>query len=549
MRRVSVALAIVSVWVMTPIAHVQAASLTVTCHADLPVPVGQPMTFRATVQGNVGTPSYVWTGADGVTGSTSVATHTYSTIGMKIAHVQVHDPASGEDAGADCGMHVLPASYVENPSVTPVLWVPSGVDPTPMVGQLKRTWRMIHALFFHFYGKTFRMRAMQVVVSAKTEADLCGGDCTDLGMADTLVAQANADASAAIGGTIPYTRAMLVMAWGAGGWAGSYSWDVAHGTIGDFAIAPAALRTIPHIESGVGDWLVSALGLYDDAVFGSIAHELNHLIGWDDPHDFSLHSPPNQYERDVSLAGPFLTRKLPDAVEPTVSITAPTGGSTMSGTTNVQVDASDAAMDAVVLLVDQQPVGIDRTAPFQIPLDTTKLSVADHELTAIAIDTTGNFAHSSPVAVHVANEVHDSACDATFPVGTFRACFYDGVGTTGTYLGSWYDGPFPYPATNVALGPSHDWPGEVAFGLADHITGVWRGKFDFPPGLYELRFHTDDGLKVWIDGHLAINAWTAPQIADLLAEEQLSGRTRVKVQWFENDGAASLSIRWSPPTT
>jgi hypothetical protein len=108
---------------------------------------------------------------------------------------------------------------------------------------------------------------------------------------------------------------------------------------------------------------------------------------------------------------------------------------------------------------------------------------------------------------------------------------------------------FPYPATNVASGPSHAWGGEVAFGRADHITGVWRGRFDFPTGLYWFRFHADDGLRVWVDGQLVLNAWTAPQVADPLAEVNVSGRTKIKVMWFENDGGAALSMRWSPPTT
>ena len=550
MRRISVAVAVVLTGLVLPSLPAAAASLSVTCRADLPVKVGAPMTWRATVQGSVGTPTYVWSGDDGLAGTASMATHAYPTAGMKLAHVAVHDPSNGADATADCGMHVLPASYVEPPSVTPVLWVPKGVDPTPMVDPLKRTWRSIHALFFHFYGKTFRMRPLTVVVSPYSEMDLCGGDCTDLGEADALVNEATSESSAAIGGVIPYTRALLVMAWGAGGWAGANGWDVARGAIGDFAIAPAANRTVPHIESGVGQWLVDSLGNYDHAVFSSIGHELNHVIGWDDPHDFSLSSPPNQYERDIARAGPWLTKGLPDHVDPTITLTAPAAGATIGGTADVTFGASDAGgMDAVMLLVDERFMGIDRTAPFSIPVDTTRLPVGDHQLVGVAFDRTGNFTETTPATVHVENEVSDAACNTAFPLHRFHVCFYDGNDTSGAYLGSWDDGVFPYPAANVASGPAHAWGGEVAFGRADHITGVWRGKFDFPAGLYWLRFHTDDGLRVWVDGRLVIDAWTAPQVADPLAEVNASGRTKIKIMWFENDGGAALSMRWSPPTT
>lgn len=550
MRKISVPIAFVLIGLVLPSLHALAASLTVTCRADLPVKVGAAMTWRATAQSAVGTPMYAWSGSEGLSGTTSGVTKSYASTGMKLAHVSVHDPGSGADASADCGMHVLPVSYVEPPSVTPVLWVPNGVDPTPMVEPLRRAWRSIHALFFHFYGKTFRMRALKVVVSPHTEADLCGGDCTDLGKADTLVSEATSESSKAIGGVIPYTRALLVMAWGAGGWAGANGWNIARGAIGDFAIAPAANRRIPHIESGVGQWLVDALGIYDDAVFGSIAHELNHVIGWDDPHDFSLSSPPNQYERDVARAGPWLSRGLRDHVDPAIDLTAPFADAAVTGTTAVTFAASDdVGMDAVMLLVDEQLVGVDHTAPFSLPLDTRKLPVGDHQIVGVAFDRTGNVTESAPVTVRVENEIHGAACNTGFPFGTFRACFYDGTDTSAPYLGSWYDGVFPYPAANVAAGPGHAWGGEVAFGRADHVTGVWRGSFRFPTGLYWFRFHTDDGLRVWIDGHLVIDTWTAPQVADPLAEVNISGRTKIKVMWFENDGGAALSIRWSPPTT
>ena len=59
------------------------------------------------------------------------------------------------------------------------------------------------------------------------------------------MARAQADADAAIGGTIDYTRTFLVSVWGAGGWAGSYSWDLARGGVGDWALAPVVAPPRP----------------------------------------------------------------------------------------------------------------------------------------------------------------------------------------------------------------------------------------------------------------------------------------------------------------
>ena len=548
MRKASILTAVVFVAVLLPTARVAATGLTVSCRADLPVKVGDPMTWRASVQNATGQPTFSWSGTEGLSGTNAVATKAYATSRFVQAQVAVLDPATDETATADCGMHVLPASYVEPPSVTPVLWVPHGVDPAPLVPPLKRAWRSIHALFFAFYGKTFRMKPMKVIVSPYTETELCGGDCTDLKKADTLVQQAIQEGSSAIGGVVPYTRAMLVMAWGAGGWAGGWSWDLARGVIGDFAIAPAANTQIPAVEPDVGDWLLDALGIYDDAVYGSIAHELNHVIGWDDPHDFSLASPPNQYERDVSLAGPFLTRRLSDAIPPSVSFQSPGPGAILSGTVPIDVQATDdVAMDAVLLTVDQQFAQIDTSAPFEITLDTRRFGIGEHTLTAIALDAKGNMREASiPVAFR--NQTVGGTCKTRFPKGTFRACFYDGIGTTGTYLGSWIEHPFPTPSSNVGYGVRHDFADEVAFGRTDHLTGVWRGTIPLPPGTYRWRFHADDGLQVWMDGVQVIDAWHAPQIADYEFLRTSDGPSKVKVRWFENEGGASLRFRWSPAT-
>jgi hypothetical protein len=547
MRRLSTFIAIVltAAW-LAPVSTRAQIALEVTCRADLPTHPGQSMTWRAFVNGAVGSPTYSWSGADGLSGTGAVTTHSYSSVGYVTAHVEVTDPGSNATTTADCAMHVIPVSFVETPSVTPVLWVPAGIDPAPLVPELKRVWRAIHATFFHFYGKTFLMRPFTTVVSTATEADLCGGDCTNAGKADIVANRALSDADAAIGGTIPYTRAMLVMAWGAGGWAGAWSWDIARGVIGDLAVAPAADVPIPSIEPDLPGWLVPLLGLYDYSVYASIAHELNHAVAWDDPHDFSLDNPPNDYEKAVSLAGPFLTRTLADGVLPSASFTQPAENALLSGKVDVNVSATDNdAMDAVLLLMDQHLVSIDRTAPFSFRLNTKTFGFGDHQLTAVALDRTGNMVEVTQ-NVHTENQIAGSTCDGRFPRGSFRACFYDGVGTNGPYLGTLLDHPFPTPTPNAGIGLNHAWGGVVAFGRADSITGVWRGRLDFPAATYLCRFFADDGLQVWIDGRLVVDAWRAPQVADSSAAVALDGPTPIKIRWFERDGSAGLRFSWSP---
>jgi chitodextrinase len=97
----------------------------------------------------------------------------------------------------------------------------------------------------------------------------------------------------------------------------------------------------------------------------------------------------------------------PDASPPSVALTAPAAGATVSGTTTVSADASDnVGVAGVQFELDGAPLGAeDTTAPYSISWDTTGASNGSHTLTAVARDGANNQATSAPVAVTVANPV------------------------------------------------------------------------------------------------------------------------------------------------
>ncbi|MGB9334450.1 MAG: Ig-like domain-containing protein [Candidatus Acidiferrales bacterium] len=94
-----------------------------------------------------------------------------------------------------------------------------------------------------------------------------------------------------------------------------------------------------------------------------------------------------------------------DTTPPTVSITSPVSGATVSGTISITATASDnVAVASVQLQVDGANSGAaDTTSPYSFSLDTTTLTNANHTLTAIATDTSGNKTTSAGVPVTVAN--------------------------------------------------------------------------------------------------------------------------------------------------
>jgi hypothetical protein len=104
----------------------------------------------------------------------------------------------------------------------------------------------------------------------------------------------------------------------------------------------------------------------------------------------------------------FRADNAADPTAPTVAVTAPTAGTTVSGAVTVAASASDNVGGAgVQFLLDGTNLGAeDTTSPYSVPWDTTASTDGSHTLTARARDGAGNTALSAPVTVNVANADH-----------------------------------------------------------------------------------------------------------------------------------------------
>ena len=101
---------------------------------------------------------------------------------------------------------------------------------------------------------------------------------------------------------------------------------------------------------------------------------------------------------------------LPDTTPPTVAVTSPGNGATVSGTTTIAANASDnVGVAGVQFFVDGAAHGAeDTTAPYSVSWNTTTASNGSHTLTARARDAAGNATTSAPVTVTVSNAVPDT---------------------------------------------------------------------------------------------------------------------------------------------
>ena len=99
-----------------------------------------------------------------------------------------------------------------------------------------------------------------------------------------------------------------------------------------------------------------------------------------------------------------------DTTPPSVSITSPTAGSTVSATITIIANASDnVGVAGVQFYVDGVPVGAEQTtSPYRVTWNTTTVTNSSHSLTATARDAAGNRSTSAVLTVTVSNSTPDT---------------------------------------------------------------------------------------------------------------------------------------------
>lgn len=154
-------------------------------------------------------------------------------------------------------------------------------------------------------------------------------------------------------------------------------------------------ETIDHIW--VSDSLFSLLDA-DVDTFGNLANAIQanmYFAEFDEPD----HNPPFVVIGTGDGGGTG-----EDTTAPTVSITSPADGATVSGTITVAADATDdVGVAQVDFYLDGALVASDTTSPYEWSWDTTTAADGSHALDADATDTSGNVGSAATVSVTVDN--------------------------------------------------------------------------------------------------------------------------------------------------
>ncbi len=125
---------------------------------------------------------------------------------------------------------------------------------------------------------------------------------------------------------------------------------------------------------------------------------------------------------------------------------------------------------------------------------------------------------------------------------------------TGPWIAEYYNntnllGPAAFQRTEQTI--DRNWgllsPLEGHVG-ADNFSVRWTGSPHFTTGTYRFSVHADDGVRMWIDNQLVLDAWydsgfTPPYTAVLPLTE---GTHAIRVEYYERTEAAAIRVEWTP---
>ncbi|SPP99478.1 Serine protease, subtilase family [Candidatus Sulfobium mesophilum] len=122
-----------------------------------------------------------------------------------------------------------------------------------------------------------------------------------------------------------------------------------------------------------------------------------------------------------SVLAAFDAQPLVDTTAPTASIVTPSTGATVSGTTTVNVSASDnVGVTKVQLYINGGLFATDTTGPYSFSWDTSTYSNGTYDIVAYAYDAAGNVGQSSHISASVSNAIVSlSPSDTTPPTVSF----------------------------------------------------------------------------------------------------------------------------------
>lgn len=147
---------------------------------------------------------------------------------------------------------------------------------------------------------------------------------------------------------------------------------------------------------------------------------------------------------------------------------------------------------------------------------------------------------SAPAPPTPAAPWQPQAPDLTVPQNQWRARYFNNTDLAGQPAAAQYEqrGFFPLDKVWGSAAP-------VAGLGTDYWSAAFEGQFYFTPGDYDFIVQSDDGVRMYIDNLLLINAWFDGRVETSNRFSQVGeGYHTIRVEYFERSGNAYVRCLW-----
>ncbi len=80
---------------------------------------------------------------------------------------------------------------------------------------------------------------------------------------------------------------------------------------------------------------------------------------------------------------------------------------------------------------------------------------------------------------------------------------------------------------------------------ADGFSARWRRTANLPPGLYRFTITSEDGVRLWVDGRMAISVWYDHTELTLRREVRLpGGPVELQLDYYNSGSIALIKVSW-----
>jgi PA14 domain-containing protein/calcineurin-like phosphoesterase family protein len=231
-----------------------------------------------------------------------------------------------------------------------------------------------------------------------------------------------------------------------------------------------------------------------------------------DPLDFALNATP-------------LTRTVTPGTGTTYSVTVRRSGG-FSGPVALSVSGLPSGASASFV-----PNPVVASTPTSSSLSvTTSATTTPGTYNLTITGASGAISHSRAVTLVV------SGGSGTCSTGQYRAEYFNNRTLSGSPTLSRCEAAINY-----------DWgSGGPGGGIGtDDFSVRWTGSHSFAAGTYTFTARADDGIRVWVDGGLIIDAWRDQAPTTYKATRTLTaGQHQVKVEYYERGGGAVAQVAW-----